>query len=351
MEVVVSYLRKFRTRYSKETADYSNLFLRGNSNQKTILVAGGAGFLGSRLCEILLGAGHRVICVDDFSTGAMRNVEPMMHLDAFHVVAQDIVEPFDLEVDEIYNLARPASPPHCQADPIRAMQTYVQGSLNLLEVAARCGARILQASTSEASGDPQLHPQTVGHGGDGTFLGRRSSYDEGLRCAEALFADFHELYQVDVKLVRMFNAYGPRMPADEGRIVSNFVLQALRGNDITIYGDASQTRSFCFVDDLIDGFTRIMASPASLPVPIDLANPMEFAIGEVAEQVIELIGSRSKIICRPQAAPRRRRPDISLAMHELGWCPRMDLSGGLLQTIGYFDRLLAGSRRELPEVA
>jgi UDP-glucuronate decarboxylase len=351
MEVVVSYLRKFRTRYSQAAVHYRSISLRDNNEQKTILVAGGAGFLGSHLCELLLGAGHQVICIDDFSTGLKRNVEPLMRFDAFHVIAHDIVEPIDLEVDEIYNLARPASPPHCQADPIRAMQTYVQGSLNLLELAARRGARILQASTSEAYGDPQLHPQAEGW--NDAFLGRRSSYGEGSRCAEALFSDFHELYEVDVRLVRMFNAYGPRMPADDGRIVSNFVLQALRGKDITIYGDASQTRSFCFVDDLIDGFVRVMASPVSLPVPIDLANPMEFTIGEMAEQVIELIGSRSSVICHPQAgdAPRRRRPDVSLAMQEFGWCPKMDLSGGLLQTIGYFDRLLAGARRALPEVA
>lgn len=349
----MSYLRKFQARYLKPSSGRKRTSSRHNNEHKSIMVAGGAGFLGSHLCERLLEAGHQVYCVDDFSTGLERNISPLLGFDGFDVIAQDIAEPIDLDVDEIYHLARPASPPHYQADPIRAMQTYVTGSLNLLELAARRGARILQVSAADTHDDSQLHPRTEGDWSDAAFLGRHSSYEEGKRCAEALFSDFHRLYEVDVRLVRIFNAYGPRMRADESRIVSNFVLKALRGEDITIHGDASKTRSFSFADDLIDGFVRIMASPASLPVPIDLCNPMEFSIGDLAEQVIELTGARSNLILRPQAinAPRQHRPDITLAMQEFGWCPKMDLSGGLLQTIGYFDRLLAGSKRVVPEPA
>lgn len=351
MEVVVSYLRRFRARYSQTAADCSRISVRNDHETKRVLVTGGAGFLGSHLCRLLLDAGHEVVCLDDFSTGSRRNIEPLMRFDAFGVAIHDIVEPFELEIDEIYHLANPASPPHCQADPIRAMQTHVLGAMNVLELAARHGARVLHVTSSNVHGDPQLYPKS--EGGDAVFLGRRSGYEEGPRAAEALFSDFHELYELDVRLVRIFNAYGPGMHADDSRIVSNFVLQALKGKDITIYGDPSETRTFCFADDLIDGIVRVMASPASLPVPIDLGSPMEFAIGEVAEQVIELVGSRSNLVLRPQNAgvPCRRQPDIALAMQEFGWCPRTDLSGGLLQTIGYFDRLLAASRSPSAEAA
>ncbi|OHV72811.1 NAD-dependent epimerase/dehydratase family protein [Ensifer sp. LCM 4579] len=347
------YLRKFHARYLGASSGFRSNSLRECNEHKIVLVAGGAGFLGSHLCERLLQAGHQVYCADNFSTGLERNIAPLLRFDGFSVIAQDIAEPIDLDVDEIYHLARPALPPHCQADPVRAMQTYVTGSLNLLELAAHRGARILQVSVADTHDDLQLHPRTEGDWSDSVFIGRSSSYKEGRRCAEALFSDFHRLYDVDVRLVRIFNAYGPRMRADESRIISNFVLKALTGKDITIYGDASRTRSFSFADDLIDGFIRIMASPASLPVPIDLGNPMEFSIGDVAEQVIGLAGARSNLILRQQSAnaPRQHRPDISLAMQEFGWCPKMDLSGGLLQTIGYFDRLLARSKRLLPEPA
>ncbi|WP_425353215.1 NAD-dependent epimerase/dehydratase family protein [Sinorhizobium alkalisoli] len=349
----MSYLRKFHARYLGASSGFKRNALRECDEHKIILVAGGAGFLGSHLCERLLQAGHQVYCVDNFSTGLERNIAPLLRFDGFRVIAQDIAEPIDLDVDEIYHLAHPALPPHYQADPIQAMQTYVTGSLNLLELAAHRGARILHVSVADTHDDLQLHPRTEGGWSDSAFIGRRSSYQEGRRCAEELFSDFHKLYDVDVRLVRIFNAYGPRMRADESRIVSNFVLNALTGKDITIYGDVSRTRSFSFADDLIDGFFRIMASPASLPVPIDLGNPMEFSIGDVAEQVIEFAGARSNLILRPGAtnALHQHRPDISLALQEFGWCPKMDLSGGLLQTIGYFDRLLTGSKQAVPEPA
>lgn len=347
----MSYLRRFRARYSQASADCRRISLRNDRERKRVLVTGGAGFLGSHLCQFLVNAGHQVVCLDDFSTGFGRNVEPLKHFDAFAVADHDIVEPFELEIDEIYHLANPASPPHRQADPIRAMQTHVLGAMNVLELAARHGARVLHVTSSDDYVDQQLYPKAVG--GDAVFLGRRSCYEEGPRSAEALFSDFHKQYQLDVKLVHIFNAYGPRMRADDNRIISNFVLQALQGKDITIYGDPFETRTFCFADDLIDGIARVMASPASLPVPIDLGSPMEFAIAEVAEQVIELVGSRSNLVLRPKnpGVPRRRQPDIALAMQEFGWCPRMDLSGGLLQTIGYFDRLLAASRSPFAEAA
>jgi UDP-glucuronate decarboxylase len=324
-----------------------------NEGQKRILVTGGAGFLGSHLCALLLEAGHQVICADNFSTGLRQNVEPLRRFDNFHLITHDIVEPIDLAVDEIYNLACPASPPHYQADPIHTTKTCVLGSLNMLELAARNGARILQASTSEVYGDPQVHPQVESYWGNVNPFGPRSCYDEGKRCAEPLFFDFHKARGVEIKVVRIFNTYGPRMRPDDGRVVSNFIVQALKGEDITIYGDGSQTRSFCFVDDLIDGFFRVMASPASLTGPINLGNPGEFTIGELAEQVIALTGSRSRIVYRPLPVddPRQRRPDISLAERELGWRPKVDLSTGLAQTIAHFHALLTRSDGELMEVA
>ncbi|KKA14786.1 NAD-dependent dehydratase [Sinorhizobium meliloti] len=333
-------------------ADYATDSLRRRSNQKRILVTGGAGFLGSHLCELLLGAGHEVICLDNFSTGLRRNIAPLTRFDTFRVVAHDVVEPIDLEVDEIYNLACPASPPHYQADPIQTTKTCVIGSLNLLDLAARRGARIFQASTSEIYGDPHVHPQVESYWGNVNPFGPRSCYDEGKRCAESLFFDFHKSHGVAIKIVRIFNTYGPRMRPDDGRVVSNFIVQALKGEDITIYGDGSQTRSFCFVDDLIDGFIRLMASPPSLTGPVNLGNPAEFTIGELAEEVIRLTGSRSKIVRRPLPVddPRQRRPDISLATEELGWRPKVNLAEGLAHTIRYFDDLLSRSIRQNAEL-
>ncbi|OHV77929.1 NAD-dependent dehydratase [Ensifer sp. LCM 4579] len=320
---------------------------------KRILVTGGAGFLGSHLCELLLGAGHQVVCLDNFSTGLRRNIARLKRFDTFRVIAHDIVEPLDIEADEIYNLACPASPPHYQIDPIQTTKTCVIGSLNLLELAARRGARILQASTSEVYGDPQVHPQVEAYWGNVNSFGPRSCYDEGKRCAETLFFDFHKVRGVEIKIVRIFNTYGPRMRPDDGRVVSNFIVQALKGEDITVYGDGSQTRSFCFVDDLIDGLVRLMGSPASLTGPVNLGNPGEFTIGELAEQVIQLTGSRSRIVRQPLPVddPRQRRPDISLAARELGWRPTVNLSEGLAQTIRYFDGLLSLPKRQVLEPA
>lgn len=347
----MNYLGTIRAHSARTSANGRNSSSHSHQSRKRILVAGGAGFLGSHLCEALLAAGHQVICLDNFSTGLRRNIARLNHFDAFDVIAHDIVLPIELEVDEIYNLACPASPPHYQSDPVHTTKTCVIGSLNLLELAARTGARILQASTSEVYGDPNVHPQVESYWGNVNPFGPRSCYDEGKRCAETLFFDFHKKHDVEIKVVRIFNTYGPRMRPDDGRVVSNFVVQALTGQDITIYGDGSQTRSFCFVDDLIDGLIRMMASSASLTGPINLGNPGEFTIGELAEQVIELTRSRSKIIHRPLPAddPRQRRPDISLATQELGWRPNVDLASGLVQTIGHFDRLLTRATPELAE--
>ncbi|PDT49819.1 UDP-glucuronic acid decarboxylase family protein [Sinorhizobium fredii] len=347
----MAYLRNFSEHLEKSI--YEDKVLQRPEVPKRILVTGGAGFLGSHLCGLLLEAGHQVICADNFSTGLRQNVEPLKRFDNFRLIAHDIVESIDLAIDEIYNLACPASPPHYQADPIHTTKTCVLGSINMLELAARHGARILQASTSEIYGDPQVHPQVESYWGNVNPFGPRSCYDEGKRCAETLFFDFHRTRQVEIKVVRIFNTYGPRMRPDDGRVVSNFIVQALKGENITIYGDGSQTRSFCFVDDLIDGFVRVMASPASLTGPINLGNPGEFTIGELAEQVVGLTGSRSRIVYRPLPVddPRQRRPDISLAERELGWRPRIDLAAGLAQTIGHFDTLLARTDGELMEVA
>lgn len=347
----MNYLGNIRAQSSAEAIYRRRSSPQKPQKSKKIIVAGGAGFLGSHLCETLLQAGHQVVCLDNFSTGLRRNIDHLERFDTFKVIAHDIVQPFDLKVDEIYNLACPASPPHYQLDPIHTTKTCVLGSLNLLELASRTGARILQASTSEVYGDPNVHPQIESYWGNVNPFGPRSCYDEGKRCAETLFFDFHKKLQVEVKVVRIFNTYGPRMRPDDGRVVSNFIVQALTGQDITIYGDGSQTRSFCFVDDLVDGFLRMMASPPSLTGPVNLGNPGEFTIGELAEQVIGMTGSRSRIIHHPLPTddPRQRRPDISLATQELGWRPHVDLAQGLVQTIDHFERLLARPTRELAE--
>ncbi|MFC6488405.1 UDP-glucuronic acid decarboxylase family protein [Nitratireductor sp. GCM10026969] len=320
---------------------------------RRILVTGGAGFLGSHLCERLLEAGHHIICVDNFSTGLMRNVRHLSRYNSFSIVNHDIVEPLDIEIDEIYNLASPASPPHYQADPVHTTRTNVIGSLNLLELAESRNARIFQASTSEVYGDPHVHPQVESYWGNVNPFGPRACYDEGKRCAETLFHDFRARRGVEVKIARIFNTYGPRMRPDDGRVVSNFIVQALKGEDITIYGDGTQTRSFCYVDDLIEGFIRLMGTEPSFSGPVNLGNPGEFTIAELAEQVVEITGSRSRIVNRPLPVddPRQRRPDITLAERVLGWQPRVPLSEGLKDTILYFERVLAQSDREREEVA
>lgn len=318
--------------------------------RRRILVAGGAGFLGAHLCELLLHAGNSVICADNFSTGLKCNIRHLRDFDTFRVLRHDVVNPLDLEVDEIYNLACPASPRHYQAD---STNTSVFGSLNLLELAARNGARILQASTPEIYGDPNVHPRVKNYSGNVNSFGPRACYDEGKRRAEMLFFDFHKKYGVDVKIARIFNTYGPGMRPDDGRVVSNFIIRALRGNDITIYGDGSQTRSFCFVDDLIEGLVRLMAAGPSFTGPVNLGNPDEFTVRELAEHVVNLTGSRSKIVCQPLPVddPRQRRPDISLAMRELHWRPEVPLMKGLEQTIRYFDDLFASETTAFLESA
>lgn len=328
----------------------------GNSHQKSvrrILVAGGAGFLGSYLCERLLNEGHSVVCVDNFSTGSMENLQHLLSFDTFSFVRHDIVEPLDLPVDEIYNLACPASPPHYQVDPVHTMKTNVIGSLNLLELAVRYQARIFQASTSEVYGDPHVHPQPENYWGNVNSFGPRACYDEGKRSAETLFYDFHQQYGVDTRIVRIFNTYGPRMRADDGRVVSNFIVQALKSQDITVYGDGSQTRSFCYVDDLIEGFHRLMYSPRAIHTPVNIGNPGEFTVGELARQIIDMTGSRSKIVYRPLPIddPRQRRPDIEVAQRELGWEPAVALADGLRSTIAYFERQLTNPIGKFAEAA
>ncbi len=330
---------------------------RGNAKAenatKRILVTGGAGFLGSHLCELLLCQGHKVTCLDNFSTGQRSNINHIGS-NSFDVLQHDVSQPLILpEVDQIYNLACPASPPAYQADPVQTMKTSVLGSLNLLELARRHGARIFQASTSEIYGDPHVHPQPETYWGNVNPFGPRSCYDEGKRCAETLFFDFHQQYGVDIKIARIFNTYGPRMRPDDGRVVSNFIVQALTGNDITIYGDGTQTRSFCFVDDLIDGFVRLMESERTVTGPINLGNPAEFTIRELAEQVIDLTGSSSRIVHRmlPIDDPKQRRPDIRLATECLGWQPRVLLRTGLEKTVRHFERVLSAPDLRLSEIA
>jgi UDP-glucuronate decarboxylase len=323
------------------------------SSRRRILVAGGAGFLGSHLCERLLREGNSVICLDNFSTGRTENLRGLLRYETFSVVQHDIVDPIDLPVDEIFNLACPASPPHYQADPVHTLKTSVIGSLNLLELARQHGARIFQASTSEVYGDPHVHPQPEAYWGNVNSFGPRSCYDEGKRSAETLFYDFNKQYGVDIRIVRIFNTYGPRMRADDGRVVSNFIVQALRDEDITVYGDGSQTRSFCYVDDLIEGFCRLMYSQPAIQTPVNLGNPGEFTVRELAEQIIRMTGSSSKIVHHPLPTddPRQRRPDITVAKRELGWTPDIALADGLKSTIAYFERQLAQPLGEFAEAS
>ena len=310
---------------------------------KRILVAGGAGFIGSHLCARLLRDGHAVLCVDNFHTGSMTNIEALLAYPDFTIVRHDVIDPYDVEVDRIFDLACPASPVHYQADPVRTVRTCVEGSINLLELAKRNGARILQASTSEVYGDPQVHPQTESYWGHVNPIGPRACYDEGKRCAETLFFDYHRQHSLRIKVGRIFNTYGPRMLPNDGRVVSNFIVQALSGEDITIYGDGSQTRSFCYVDDLVEALICLMGSGDDFTGPVNLGNPAEATILELAELIIGMTKSSSKIINKPlpQDDPVRRRPDITLAKEALGWEPTVPLEQGLEKTVHYFKTLLA----------
>jgi UDP-glucuronate decarboxylase len=322
-------------------------------NYKRILVSGGAGFLGSHLCERLLRDNNSVICVDNFYTGTRENIQHMLGNSHFEVLRHDVCFPLYVEVDEIYNLACPASPIHYQLDPVQTTKTSVHGAINMLGLAKRTKARILQASTSEVYGDPAVHPQTEDYWGNVNPIGVRSCYDEGKRCAETLFFDYWRQHRLPIKVARIFNTYGPRMHPNDGRVVSNFIVQALSGKDISIFGDGSQTRSFCYVDDLIDGLVRLMKTPENVTGPINIGNPVEFSMLELAQKVIDLTGSRSKIAFQPlpQDDPRQRRPDIGQATAILGWKPKIDLEHGLKQTIAYFDFLLAGDRSLADEAA
>lgn len=310
---------------------------------KRIAVTGGAGFVGSHLCEALLGRGHEVLCIDNFYTGARVNVQHLLGNPRFELMRHDITFPLYIEVDEIYNLACPASPVHYQFDPVQTVKTSVIGAINALGLAKRLRVPVLQASTSEVYGDPEVHPQPEGYWGNVNPIGPRSCYDEGKRCAETLFFDYHRQHQIAIKVVRIFNTYGPRMHPNDGRVVSNFIVQALRGEDITVFGDGSQTRSFCYVDDLVRGLIAMMESPKDVIGPINIGNPAEFTIRQLAEQVIALTGSRSRIIEKPlpQDDPKQRQPDISRARDTLGWRPTVQLEQGLKATIAYFDRLLS----------
>ena len=310
---------------------------------KRILITGGSGFLGSHLCERLLGAGHDVLCVDNYFTGRKENIRHLLGNQHFEVLRHDVTFPLYVEVDEIYNMACPASPIHYQHDPVQTTKTSVHGAINMLGLAKRIKAKILQASTSEVYGDPTMHPQREDYWGNVNPIGPRACYDEGKRCAETLCFDYHRQHGLRIKVARIFNTYGPHMAVNDGRVVSNFIVQALRGEDITVYGDGSQTRSFCYVDDLVDGLVRLMENtPDDFTGPVNLGNPREFTILELAQKVIALLGSGSKIIHKPlpQDDPMQRRPDISLAKNALGWEPRMRLEEGLLPTVDYFRRVL-----------
>lgn len=309
---------------------------------KRVLVTGGAGFLGSHLCEKLLAFGCEVLCLDNFYTGTKRNIAHLLSNPYFELIRHDVTFPLYIEVDEIYNLACPASPIHYQFDPVQTLKTSVHGAINMLGLAKRTKAKIFQASTSEVYGDPEVHPQPESYWGKVNPIGIRSCYDEGKRCAETLFFDYHRQHGLQIKVARIFNTYGPRMHPNDGRVVSNFIVQALKGEDITIYGEGQQTRSFCYVNDLVEGFIRLMGTRESVTGPINLGNPNEFTIRQLAERVLDLTGSSSKLVYRPlpQDDPRQRQPEISQAQALLDWQPTVMLDDGLRQTIGYFDRLL-----------
>jgi len=313
-----------------------------NPYAKRIMVTGGAGFVGSFLCERLLESGADVLCVDNFFTGTRSNIVHLMGNPQFELLRHDVTFPLYVEVDEIYNLACPASPVHYQFDPVQTTKTSVHGAINVLGLAKRTRAKILQASTSEVYGDPAVHPQTEDYWGNVNTIGPRSCYDEGKRCAETLFFDYYRQHKVKIKIARIFNTYGPRMHPDDGRVVSNFIMQALRGEAITIYGDGQQTRSFCYVSDLIDGLIRLMATPDEVTGPINIGNPGEFTIKELAETILELTGSKSELIFKPlpQDDPKQRQPDITRAQQILGWEPTIKLREGLTKSIPYFKSLV-----------
>ena len=307
-----------------------------------ILVTGGSGFIGSHLCEKLLKKGHEVICIDNFYTGQKANVAHLLNDTKFEIIRHDITFPIYLEVDQIYNLACPASPIHYQYDPVQTTKTNVHGAINILGMAKRLNARVFQASTSEVYGDPVQHPQKESYWGNVNPIGPRSCYDEGKRCAETLFFDYHRQHNVDIKVGRIFNTYGPNMRPDDGRVVSNFIVQALKGKNITIYGDGKQTRSFCYIDDLIEGMVKFMDTKSSFTGPINLGNPKEYSILEIAETIIKIVGSSSSVIFTklPQDDPRKRKPNIDLAKQNLDWIPKVSLEKGLFKTIEYFNKII-----------
>ncbi len=313
------------------------------TSEKSILVTGGAGFLGSHLCERLLAEGHDVLCVDNFFTGSKRNIAHLLGHHRFELLRHDITFPLYVEVDAIYNLACPASPIHYQRDPVQTTKTSVHGAINMLGLAKRLRCRILQASTSEVYGDPALHPQREDYWGNVNPIGPRSCYDEGKRCAETLFFDYHRQHRLEIKVARIFNTYGPRMQPNDGRVVSNFIVQALLGKPITLYGDGSQTRSFCYVDDLIGGLVKLMGSPAMFTGPVNLGNPQECTIKELAQKILDLTGSRSKLVFEPLPAddPKQRKPDVALASEWLDWRVTTGLDKGLRRTIEYFEQMLS----------
>jgi UDP-glucuronate decarboxylase len=320
--------------------------VRSYESRKRILVTGGAGFLGSHLCDALLEQGHEVLCVDNLFTGTKRNIDHLHDHPRFEFIRHDVTFPLYVEVDEIYNLACPASPIHYQHDPVQTTKTSVHGAINMLGLAKRLRARILQASTSEVYGDPQVHPQTEGYWGNVNPIGIRSCYDEGKRCAETLFFDYHRQHRLDIKVARIFNTYGPRMHPADGRVVSNFIMQALTGAPITIYGEGTQTRSFCYVDDLVAALVKLMATPDGFTGPVNLGNPAEFRMLDLARRIIALTGSRSEIAWEPLPAddPVQRQPDIALARRHLDWEPQVQLDDGLARTIAYFASMLSHSR-------
>lgn len=318
--------------------------LKAKTLPKRILVTGGAGFIGSHLCDRLLADGHEVLCVDNYFTGTRGNITHLLNHPRFEVMRHDITFPLYVEVDAIYNLACPASPIHYQRDPVQTTKTSVHGAINVLGLAKRLQVPVLQASTSEVYGDPQVHPQTEDYWGNVNPIGIRSCYDEGKRCAETLFFDYYRQHQLPIKVARIFNTYGPRMHPDDGRVVSNFVVQALQGKPITLYGDGKQSRSFCYVDDLVDGLVRLMDSSAEVTGPMNLGNPVEFTIGDLAQKIIAMTGAKVKIVSAPLPAddPSRRRPDITRAQEILGWSPAIAIDDGLKKTIAYFKELLTG---------
>jgi len=312
------------------------------NNDCRTLVTGGAGFLGSHLCERLLQDKHEVICLDNFFTGKKENIAHLLNHPRFELIRYDVTCPINVEVDQIYNLACPASPIHYQYDPVQTMKTSILGAINMLELAKRTKARIFQASTSEVYGDPEIHPQHEAYWGNVNPIGYRSCYDEGKRCAETLIFDYHRQYQIEIKVARIFNTYGPRMQPNDGRVVSNFIMQALRGEPITIYGEGAQTRSFCYVDDLIEGIVRVMNSPVEFTGPINIGNPSEFTVIELAEKIKQITGSDSILIFKPlpHDDPKQRKPDIDLARKTLSWEPQVQLNEGLMRAVQYFDNYL-----------